>query len=321
MTVKPTTGAKLSGDSAPFQRVMRTAKLVSATDTNVLIRGESGTGKELIAQLIHNQSARAQRPWVALNCAALPTELAEAQLFGYRQGAFTGAGRDTTGFLQQAEHGTLFLDEVGELSLSIQSKLLRFLEEGECQRVGDPSPQRLDVRVLAATNQDLEQRIREGAFRADLFYRLNIIPIDLPPLRERAGDIRTLLRHFVDTLCETHGVTPPHFSDSALRRLDQHDWPGNVRELRNLTERCVVFMSGQRIEASDLPDEWFESIRVSESQLPIRLPASGIELAEVERNLISQALDRTGGNQSQAARLLGLSRDTLLYRLKKFGLR
>ncbi|TVP53772.1 MAG: AAA family ATPase [Halomonadaceae bacterium] len=320
MTDKKALPLSLTGDSAVFQRVMRTARLVSATDTNVLIRGESGTGKELIARLIHEHSPRAQQPWVALNCAALPAELAEAQLFGYRRGAFTGAASDTDGFIQQANKGTLFLDEIGELSLGSQSKLLRFLEEGECQRIGDPRPQKLDVRVLAATNQALEERIREGSFRVDLYYRLNIIPIDLPPLRERHGDVPRLLKHFLATLSATHGQTAPQLSPDALLRLEQHDWPGNVRELRNVAERCVVFMPGQIITAGDLPDEWFESIRVSESELPIRLPSTGIRLADVEQDLITQALDRAGANRSHAAKLLGISRDALLYRLKKFGL-
>lgn len=310
----------LGGNSPELQGVLRSAALVAATDATALITGESGTGKELLARGVHQSSRRHAGPWVAVNCAALPAELVEAELFGYWKGAFTGADRDAPGFVHQAEGGTLFLDEIAELSLAGQGKLLRFLEQGECQRLGSGRFEKLDVRILAATHQDLSALAAQGRFRSDLYYRLNVIPLALPPLRERAGDIRLLLNHFLDELGAQHGVEAPAFADSALKRLTRYAWPGNVRELKNLVERCVVLMPGRTIGAADIPDAWLADASAPEGQLGVHLPPEGVSLETVEITLIQQALTRSGGNRSRAARLLGMTRDTFLYRLRKYRL-
>lgn len=310
----------LGGDSPALQSVLRSASLVAATDATALITGESGTGKELLARGVHDSSRRHAGPWVPVNCAALPSELVEAELFGYWKGAFTGADRDAPGFVHQARAGTLFLDEIAELSLAGQGKLLRFLEQGECQRLGSGRPEELDVRVLAATHQDLSALAAQGRFRSDLYYRLNVIPLALPPLRERSGDIRLLAEHFVAELAARHGVAAPVFAQSVLKRLARYDWPGNVRELRNLIERCVVLMAGRTIQSADIPDAWLADTGAPETQLGVQLPPEGVSLESVEVNLMQQALKRAGGNRSRAAELLGVTRDTFLYRLRKHQL-
>ena len=310
----------LGGDSPELQGVLRSASLVAATDATALITGESGTGKELLARGVHQASRRSAGPWVPVNCAALPAELVEAELFGYWKGAFTGADRDAAGFVHQAGGGTLFLDEIAELSLAGQGKLLRFLEQGECQRLGSGRPEKLDVRILAATHQDLASLAAQGRFRWDLYYRLNVVPLGLPPLRERPGGVRLLAAHFLDELAVQYGVTPPVFAASLLKRLTRYAWPGNVRELRNLVERCVVLMPGRTIEAGDIPDGWLADTASPESRLGVRLPPEGLSLEDVEISLMQQALRRTGGNRSRAAQLIGITRDTFLYRLRKHGL-
>ncbi|HSH47671.1 MAG TPA: sigma-54 dependent transcriptional regulator [Halomonas sp.] len=315
------TGFTLIGESPALQAVVRSARLVAATDATTLILGESGTGKEQLARLVHAASRRAGGAWVALNCAALPGELVESELFGYRRGAFTGAQDDTPGRIQQAHGGTLFLDEVAELPLAAQAKLLRVLEYGECQALGARRAERVDVRILAATHRDLHRQVAAGVFREDLFYRLHVIPLELPPLRDRDGDLPLLLEHFIAELAARHGVQPPTFAPSLIKRLARHTWPGNVRELRNLVERCVVLFHGQRLTPDALPAHWLTTGAVqgagSESW---RLPSDGICLDALERQLIHQALDHSAGNRSQAARLLGLTRDTLLYRMKKHAI-
>lgn len=310
----------LGGDSPQLQTVLRSASLVAVTDATALITGESGTGKELLARGVHQASGRHAGPWVPVNCAALPSELVEAELFGYRKGAFTGADRDAPGFVHQADGGTLFLDEIAELSLVGQGKLLRFLEDGECQRLGAGRPEKLDVRVLAATHQDLSALAAQGRFRWDLYYRLNVVPLTLPPLRERGGDVRILAGHFLDELSAQHAVEAPVFAASLMKRLTRYTWPGNVRELRNLVERCVVLMPGRTLEASDIPDGWLADASSPESGLGMRLPPEGVSLEDLEISFMRQALTRTGGNRSRAAQLLGVSRDTFLYRLKKYRL-
>ncbi len=308
---------ELVGESPALQAVVRSARLVAATDATVLILGESGTGKELLARLVHQSSRRAQGPWITLNCAALPEDLVESELFGYRRGAFTGAQADTPGRVQQAHGGTLFLDEVAELPPAAQAKLLRFLEYGECQALGAGQVERVDVRILAATHQDLRTKVAGGTFREDLFYRLHVVPLELPPLRERDGDLSLLAKRFCKELAGRHGVDPPSLSEDLLRRLATHDWPGNVRELRNLIERCVVLLHGHHIEAQDLPDDWLQAAVPRQDDTPWRLPEGGMNLETLEGQLIRQALDQAQGNRSLAARLLGLSRDTFLYRMKK----
>ena len=314
----------LIGRSPGLAATVRAARLVAATDVPLLILGESGTGKERLARLVHHASRRAGQAFIAVNCATIPEPLAESLLFGHRRGAFTGAEADHRGLLVQADGGTLFLDEIAELPAAIQPKLLRFLESGELLRVGDTAPSRVQVRVLAATHRDLRKEVAAGRFREDLYYRLNVVPLALPPLRERRTDIPLLLDHFNRTLAATHGLEPLIYSRAAIETLCAYDWPGNVRELRNLCERLLVLLQGHpEVEPGNLPEEIRGAagpVRSAGGE-PVRLPKEGVRLEEVEISLLRQALERTGGNRSAAARLLGISRDTLLYRLRKYALR
>ena len=309
----------LIGDSPELNRVAWAAKITAASDVTVLIQGESGSGKEVFARVIHNDSQRKSQPLISVNCAAIPENLAESMLFGHIKGSFTGAVSDQQGYVQSANKGTLFLDEVGELSLSVQAKLLRFLESAECQKVGSTITEKVDVRVIAATNRDLREEIKAGRFREDLFYRLHVIPLEIPPLRERTGDLQLLLTHFTQTLAEQYHVQAPEYSKAAIKCLKAYAWPGNVRELRNLCERMTILLAGRTIEVDNLPTE------IKTAQRPLKetvvsLPDSGLSLEKLEIELIQQALDKTSGNRSKAARLLGLTRDTLLYRMKKYSL-
>ncbi|EIJ43086.1 response regulator with CheY-like receiver, AAA-type ATPase, and DNA-binding domains [Beggiatoa alba B18LD] len=315
--------ATLIGEAGDFATVIRAAQMIALTDATVLILGESGTGKELLARAIHQASRRQQASFVTINCAALPESLAESELFGHRKGAFTGADTHRQGRIQAAAGGTLFLDEIGELPLSIQAKLLRFLENGECQAIGKNTPDKVNVRVITATNRDLYAEMQAGHFRQDLYYRLNIVPLELPPLRQRKSDIKGLIQHFTQQFAQQHQRTAPSYSPATLSVLTQHEWAGNVRELRNLCERLVLFHAGQRLEPTHLPIEYHQATTpIKTSPLPFfnGFPDEGINLVEVEIMLIRQALTKTYGNCSQAARLLGLSRDTLLYRIKKYGI-
>lgn len=309
----------LLGNSPEFNSVIRSSHIIANTDVTVLVLGESGTGKELLAQALHRYSPRQNAPFVAINCAALPEQLVESELFGHRKGAFTGAIENQSGRLRSAEGGTVFLDEIGELPLAIQAKLLRFLESGECQAVGENTPRKVDVRVIAATNRDLYSRVREGLFREDLYYRLNVVPLELPPLRQRRGDVALLLESFTSQLAAQYELDAPRYSNKALTRLESYAWPGNIRELRNFCERMVVLLSGRTVEVENLPLEINRQQQLK-SNGPFTLPDSGISLDELEQEMIRQALERTRGNRSRAARLLGLSRDTLLYRIKKYAL-
>lgn len=308
----------LMGKAPEFLAINRAAALVAATHVPLLILGESGTGKELLARAVHAESPRAGKPFLSLNCAALPESLAESEMFGHSKGAFTGAEMDKIGKFRSADGGTLFLDEVGELPLSIQAKLLRFLESGEIQAVGEAQPGGADVRVIAATNSDLLEQVRTGQFREDLFYRLNVVPLELPPLRERTGEVEFLAPRFLAELAAKHQRPAPTLAETARRRLEAHPWPGNVRELKNLCERLVVLHPGETIRPDHLPREIGEPLPTTEPG-SFTLPEAGLCLATVEKNLIHQALRKANGNKSRAARLLGLSRDTLLYRLKKYA--
>lgn len=308
----------LIGHSPNFEAMLRSAKMVSSTDVTVLITGETGTGKEVLASALQLQSPRAGKPFITLNCAALPEALVESELFGHRRGAFTGAVANQTGRLHAADGGTLFMDEVDSLPLPIQAKLLRFLETGEIQPVGDTQVSRVDVRVIAAANSNLEKKIAQGEFRKDLFYRLNVVPLTIPPLRERLGDIQLLLTHFIGHFSKEHNLPAPTLSKAALVRLQAYHWPGNVRELRNVCERLSILLAGRNIEESNLPREVMAPQQVKSS---FALPEGGLELEKVELDLIQQALARTNGNRSRSARLLGISRDTLLYRMQKYNLR
>ena len=309
----------LEGNSPEFNSVIRSARIIAATDVTVLVLGESGTGKELLAHALHRSSPRREEPFVAINCAALPEQLVESELFGHRKGAFTGAIENQPGRISAAEGGTLFLDEIGELPLSIQAKMLRFLESGECQAVGENTPHKVNVRIIAATNRDLHSQVRQGLFREDLYYRLNVVPLEMPPLRQRRGDVALLLGQLTAQLATQYGLEAPRYSSRALTRLEAYAWPGNIRELRNFCERMVVLLSGRTIEIENLPQDITRAQAAPSSEI-FTLPDSGIRLEELEQEMIRQALDRTHGNRSRAARLLGLSRDTLLYRIKKYEL-
>ena len=307
------------GDSPELQAVLRAARMAAATDVAVLIQGESGTGKELLAQAIHRESRRSTRPLVTINCAALPGELVESELFGHRKGSFTGAGTSHSGRVRAADGGTLFLDEIGELPLAAQGKLLRFLDSGEVQPVGDTRTTRADVRIVAATNRDLRALVDEGGFRADLYYRLNVVPFTLPPLRERTGDLPLLVAAFTEGFAARHGRRAPQLTADSLAALRRHDWPGNLRELRNLCERLCVLQAGAAIRPDDLPPE-IRGREAPAANLGLGLPEAGLSLVSLERDMIRMALEKTGGNRSRAARLLGLTRDTLLYRIKKHAI-
>jgi len=289
------------------------------TDATVLILGDSGTGKELAARALHARSRRRDRPFVVVNCAALPESLIESELFGHRRGAFTGADSERTGKFEAADGGTVFLDEIADLPAGAQGRLLRVLQEGEVDKLGAAQPVPVDVRVVAATRIDLERRVAEGSFREDLWFRLHVVPVRLPRLRERIGDVPLLAEQFLVQAARRHGRPLPRIEPEAMDRLERHDWPGNVRELENLMERLVVLGRSEVIRAEDLP----AAIGASGTRFGgarVEIPADGLSLEEVERGLIEEALRRHGGNQSAAARFLGISRPTLIYRMKKFGL-
>lgn len=308
------------GQSPALEALIRSARMVAATDVTVLIKGETGTGKEVLASAIQKDSNRASKPFITLNCAALPEGLVESEIFGHKKGAFTGAFADKQGLFQAADGGTLFLDEINSLPLTIQSKLLRFLESGECIQVGSTKSYHVNVRVIAATNSDLTKLIEAGEFRRDLYFRLNVVPLELPALHERSEDIEVLAKHFFEHFAETHALESPTFSRQALKSLRSYKWPGNVRELRNLCERLSILLAGRVIDPENLPHEFTCGKEIKSTVVDFKLPEAGVQLDELEANIIHQALARTNGNRSKSARLLGISRDTLLYRIQKHGL-
>ena len=307
------------GQSAEFESIQRTAKIMASTDVTVLIQGESGTGKELMAKFIHSQSKRQSSPLVTINCAALPEALAESELFGHSKGAFTGATSDQQGRIQSADNGTLFLDEVGELPLSIQAKLLRFIESGECQTIGQTKTEKVNVRIIAATNRDLFKEVENGNFREDLFYRLNVVPLELPNLRDRQSDITLLINHLSAQLATKHCLDVPRYAVKTIEHCQRYTWPGNIRELKNFCERMVILLSGKTITIDNLPLE-MKTVQKTKTSNPFILPEGGVVLEQLEAQLINQAIDKSHGNQSKAARLLGLTRSALLYRMKKHAL-
>ena len=305
------------GASAALEKVYLVVRKVADSDASVLLSGESGTGKELVARALHARSARRNGPFVAVNCAAIPHDLLESELFGHTKGAFTGAVKDKPGKFQLAHTGTIFLDEVGELPLELQPKLLRVLQERVVTPVGGNREQRLDIRVVAATNRDIEQAISEGRFREDLYYRLAVIPLHLPPLRQRREDIPLLLRHF----CSKHGAEEVRFDEAALAILQQYAWPGNVRELENLVERLLIMRSSSSITVEDLPDKIRLTVNGSAKRSAvINLPDNGYPLEQLEREVVVEALERTNWNQSAAAKFLQIPRHTLLYRMEKYAI-
>lgn len=312
--------SSIIGRSPALESLIRSARMVAATDVTVLIKGETGTGKEVLASAIQKDSSRVNKPFVTLNCAALPEGLVESEIFGHKKGAFTGAVSDKQGLFQAADGGTLFLDEINSLPLTIQSKLLRFLESGECLPVGSTKPYRVDVRVIAATNSDLNALIESGEFRRDLYFRLNVVPLEIPTLHERSDDIEVLAKHFFVHFAQTHSLQAPTLSKQALKVLRNYKWPGNIRELRNLCERLSILLAGRVIEPENLPHEFTSTADGDHLFSDFKLPESGLQLDALEANMIHQALARTNGNRSKSARLLGISRDTLLYRIQKHGL-
>jgi len=300
-----------------MQEIFGTISRVAPTRATVLLCGESGVGKDLIARAIHYHSPRSGRPFVKINCTAIPENLMESELFGYEKGAFTGATSSKPGKFEQADGGTVFLDEIGDVPPSIQVKLLRILQEREFERLGSNKTRQIDVRVLAATNADLRAALEEGRFREDLYYRLNVMPINIPPLRERKEDIPFLAEHFVTKFSKELGSPVTSISSGAMQKLLEYHWPGNVRELENVIERSLVLCSGQTLEAADIRLDMAPRTRAAsaDSFLP-----DGVTLEEHEQNIIREALRRTNGNKSQAARLLGLTRNALRYRLSQMGL-
>ncbi len=301
------------GSSRPMQKVFELIARVARTDITILIQGESGTGKELVARAIHDESTRARQPFIVVNCGAIPENLLESELFGHVRGAFTGALRDKKGLFEEAHTGTIFLDEIGELPIALQVKLLRFLQEGEIKRVGSNHTMLLDVRVIAATNRDLEEMVEQGRFRSDLFYRLNVIRLDLPPLRERPEDIPLLARHFLQKFATRLRRPARDFTGAALVRLTSHDWPGNVRELENAIERAVALSLDAEIDVLELPESLQKSVSRPASVLNGRLT-----LEEVEKRHILDTLAYCQGNYDEAARLLAIGRTTLWRKLKKY---
>ena len=292
------------------------AKVAASPASTVLLTGESGTGKDLVAKTIHYSSARSSRPFMNITCSALPEQLLESELFGHERGAFTDARLQKRGLLESADGGTVFLDEIGEMVPGLQAKLLRFLEEKSFKRVGGAGDIRVDVRVVAATNRNLEEQVAKGEFRSDLYYRLNVLPIRLPALREHAGDVSYLVNFFIDMFNQEFKKHVTGASPAAETLLKTYGWPGNVRELRNVVERAMLLAEGNRLEVHD-----FGALKPGVGAGdPFDLPAAGVDLEELERSLVAQALRRAGGNQTKAAALLGINRDQIRYRIEKFGL-
>ena len=310
------------GHSKTLLRVLEMAARVAQHDSTVLIHGETGTGKELLARAIHYNSRRRNHSFVTINCGAIPRDLIEAELFGYFRGAFTGANTNKPGKVELADGGTLFLDEVGELPLESQVKLLRLIQQGEVERVGGTAPRIINVRIVAATNRNLSAMVEDGTFREDLFYRLAVVPLYLPPLRERKKDIPEIAEHLFQKAKTQHGMQNLRVAPSVIARLSAHRWPGNIRELENVVERMLVLSNGQQITDQDLPAELRAvSHSPANSSILLEFPEEGISLESIERELLLRALEKAGGNQTKAARYLDISRRTFIYRMEKHGIR
>ncbi len=307
------------GNSEKMRQVFALVERVAKTDVTTLIEGESGTGKELIAKGIHFSGSRKDKPFVAVNCAAIPETLIEAELFGYKKGAFTGAKQESKGKFEEADSGTLFLDEISAMPLSLQTRLLRVLQEQEITRLGENNPRKIDVRIIAATNENLPELIKHNEFREDLYYRLAVVPIKLPPLRERREDIPLLVEHFLQKSSQKHGIRQPKPEREVFNALYNFPWMGNVRELENAVERMVVLSDGAKLSVDDLP----ENVRHppdTAGNLWFALPAEPINLENLECEIIRESLNRFDSNQSQTARYLGITRSALIYRIQKYGL-
>lgn len=301
--------------SAAMERVLSLLTKLADSSSPVLITGETGTGKELVARALHAEGVRKERPFVALNCSAISATLMESELFGHVKGAFTGADRERRGLFGAADGGTLFLDEIGELPMELQPKLLRVLQEGEVRRVGDTSPRKVDVRILAATARDLQEEVSQGRFRDDLYYRLNVVEVHIPPLRERAEDVLPLAEHFIKKIAAREGRPAPAIDDDALEVMQGYAWPGNVRELENFIEKTMIFCRGETIDRASLPWEVRRTERGESDNYSLKQAA-----ARLEREYICKALAATDGNRTHAARLLEISLRALLYKIKEYGI-
>jgi len=300
--------------NSAMAELLETALKVAGSEATVLVTGESGTGKEVLARLVHQHSPRREGPMVAVNCTAIPDNLIESELFGHVKGAFTGAISNRKGRFQTAAQGTLFLDEIGELKMDMQAKLLRAIQEREVEPVGSDRSEKVDVRIIAATNKDLHEEVAKGRFREDLYYRLSVIPLHIPPLRERREDIPALANHFLKKLGAPRGV---RFSDKAMSLMKKYDWPGNIRELQNSVERCLILRKANIIEPADIS---LPTAKTSDAPVIPEIPPEGLSLEEIEKGLILKALEKSNGNRSQAARLLKIPRHVLIYRLEKFNI-
>jgi len=307
------------GTSQRMQRVLELVERVSRSDVTVLITGESGTGKEIIAKGIHFSGARSSRPFIVVNCAAIPDNLIESELFGYKRGSFTGASADAKGKFEEASGGTIFLDEVSAMPTTLQSKLLRVLQEQEITRIGESAPRKVDVRIIAATNRDLKTMVEDGQFREDLYFRLAVVPVDLPPLRERREDIPLLTEHFLQRASEKHRSGDLQMEREVFAALSAYSWPGNVRELENAVERMVVLADAEAITVDNLPDNIRHPSGYAANVL-LELPPEGLSIEQVEREIIRRALEMHGGNQTRTARYLDITRSALIYRMQKFEL-
>jgi len=307
------------GTAQAMRRLIAQATQLARVDTTVLISGESGTGKEVLAKAIHFNSARNGRPFVVINCGAIPESLLESELFGYRKGAFTGAVGSRTGKFEAADGGSVFLDEIGELPLSLQVKVLRVVQENEIDVLGESTPRKVDVRILAASNRDLKKMAGEGQFRQDLYYRLNVAPLHVPALRDRKEDIPLLVRFFMERICTRYGRSQPAIGKGVLEKLSWYSWPGNVRELENTIERLVVFSQGDLIDVKDLPEEILNP-QLTVGNAVLHIPPEGVSMAQVEKELVLTALERNQWNQTRAASFLQISRNVLVYRMQRYRL-
>jgi DNA-binding NtrC family response regulator len=306
------------GSSASLLRALDVAARVASTDATVLIYGETGTGKELVAKAIHLRSSRRERPFMTINCGAIPRELLESELFGHVKGSFTGAFTHKKGKVEIADGGTVLLDEIGEMPLELQVRILRLIQEREIEKIGATNPTKVDVRIVAATHRELGSMVKAGSFREDLYYRLLVVPINLPPLRERLGDIPILVQHFFDKSRIKHGRPELVMSPDLLACFTRYEWPGNVRQLENAVERLVLLARDSEITSADLPDFLQSPAAQQAEALPMALPEGGISLEALEKDLILQALKKSAGNQTRAARYLNMSRRALAYRLEKY---
>ncbi len=309
---------QIIGRSSAIQSVFKTLKKIADTDATVLVTGESGTGKELVARSLHSESSRKNKPFVAINCAAIPETLIESELFGHEKGAFTGAHKQRKGKFEEAESGTLFLDEIAAMSLPLQAKLLRVLQEKKFARLGGTGEIGFDVRIVAASNKELSELVSKGEFREDLYYRLNVVPIFIPPLRKRIEDVPLLTNAFLKQFAQKHKTSVGSIPASVMRALMEYSWPGNVRELSNVIERLLLLAENGTIKKEDLPPEIREPLQGA--GCPFQLPPEGIDWEKMESSILQQALDRAGGNKTSAAKLLGLGYKAFLYRIEKYSL-